>query len=85
MKHIEALFKNFPLIVYSFDSLIHDDRLLDEVKNKFLGHYRKLTNPEFITKLYLIREVTLEISKKEKEAPSETFNPFDSVRIINDF
>ena len=32
----------------------------------------------------MIREVSLEISKKEKEAQSEIFNPFDYVRIISD-
>ena len=43
VKHIEALFKNLPIFVQSFPSLIED-----EVKNKIAGYFRKITDSEFI-------------------------------------
>ena len=83
-QHIDSIFKDLPLIVESFPSLMEDYKIDDSDRNKIHGHLKKITDPVVISRLLLIKEVASVVSAMEKLAQAEDFSPFEYKSVIDE-
>ena len=62
---------------------MNDEKMDNDVKNRFAGYINKIINPSFIAQLLLINDIVVDVSKAEKAAQATSFGPFSYCKVVN--